>query len=48
MEEVTNAIVQKLVHKALDPIMKKEGFKRKNRTYYKKSDEMIPLLPPKV
>jgi len=48
MEEVTNAIVQKLVHKALDPVMKKEGFKRKNRTYYKKSDEMIFVLTTKA
>lgn len=44
MSKLTNSEVQKLIHKTLDPMMKKEGFKRKGRTYYKKSADIIFVL----
>lgn len=44
METTTNAAVQKLIHKTLDPLMKQEGFKRKGRTYYKKVGDIIFVL----
>ena len=44
MSELTNSEVQKLIHKTLDPVMKKEGFKRKGRTYYKKCNDIIFVL----
>lgn len=36
--------VQKRIHQTLDPIMKAEGFKRKGRTYYKQSGDIIFVL----
>lgn len=42
--EITNQYVQRKVHKKLDQAMKKEGFSRNGRTYYKKDGELIFIL----
>lgn len=44
MNDMTNNDVTKVINKTLDPIMKKEGFRRKGRTYYKKCDDLIFVL----
>lgn len=44
MCELSNRDVQTLIHKTLDPLMKKNGFRRKGRTYYKKLEDMIFVL----
>lgn len=44
MSELTNSVVQKLIHKTLDPIMKAEGFSRTGRTYCKEMDGLVFIL----
>lgn len=44
MNEITNNDVIKFINKRLDPVMKKEGFKRSGRTYYKQIDDLIFIL----
>lgn len=48
MNDMTNNDVIKLINKTLDPIMKKEGFRRKGRKYYKKCDDIIFVLETKA
>lgn len=43
-EPMTNALAQKLIHKTLGPMMKREGFLRKGRAYYKQMGDLIFIL----